>query len=144
MDIDINKVNGLVRQLEGVTSRAKTVIDSAKKGQWPYAGLNHAQRIFCAMLASQGSDLAIEAGKKLGLSIGQDEEQTRLARVETFVRESARFIDTDPDSNATARIAAVSALAEAAADLVARAERVLEQDESLSGQPIRHGALWDK
>ena len=144
MDIDINKVNGLVRQLEGVTSRAKTVIDSAKKAQWPYAGLNHAQRIFCALLASQASDLAIETGKKLGLSIGQDEEQTRLARVETFVRESARFIDTDPDSNATARIAAVGALCQAATELVARAERVLEQDESLSGQPIRHGALWDK
>lgn len=144
MDIDINKVNALVRILEQVTSRAKTVIDKAKKAPWPYTGLNHAQRIFCAMLASSGSDLAIEAGKKLGLSIGQDEEATRQSRVETFVRESARFIDTDPDSNATARIAAVSALAEAAADLVARAERVLEQDESLSGQPIRHGALWDK
>lgn len=144
MDIDISKVNGQVSRLVDVTTRAQTVIDSAKNGQWPYSGLNQTTRIFCALLATQARDLAIETARKLGIALGEDDDAARKSKVETFLKESARFIATDPDSNATARIAAVDALLQTSVELVARAERVLEQDESLSGQPIRHGALWDK
>jgi len=141
---EMAKIDGCIAQALRVNARAQAVITNAQSKNWPYSSVSHSTKIFCAILAAQARDLAERATKQVGLELKEAQADDRAATIETFLGESAALTGTDFSSMATARLAAQDALTKLACDLVARAERVLEGDETLSGQEIVHGALYDK
>lgn len=144
MNIDLSKIDGRLQQAVGITARAREVIANAQSKNWPYTNLPHSTRIFVAILAAQARDMAERAAKQVGLEIKNASADDRAATIEKFFTDSAAHVDTDVVSMADARVAAQAALIETAFELVARAERVIRGDETLSGRAITHGALWDK
>ncbi|MDZ4833853.1 MAG: hypothetical protein SGJ27_08745 [Candidatus Melainabacteria bacterium] len=144
MNNEIAKIDGCVTQALRVVARAEAVIANAQSHDFPYAGLNHATRIFCAILATQARELAERATRQVGLVLKDAQDEDRAATVEAFFNDSAAHVDTDVSSMATARLAAQKAFTKMAVDLVGRAELVLEQEQTLDGRQITHGALWYK
>jgi len=143
MNIDTARIDGRVRQAVSVTERAAAVIANAQSQKWPYSSVSHPVRIFSAIIATQARELAERATKQVGLDITSAAEG-RAETVAKFFTDSAEHVGTHVEAMASARMAALDALVAMASDTVARAERVLEGDETLSGRPIAHGALWDK
>jgi len=144
MDIDFGRIDSQLNQLRNVAERAETVIKNSQSFAFPYTALNHAHRIFCAILAAQAKELAERAAKQVGLELKASESEDRQSVIAKFLSESAEWTGTDSDSMTVARVNAQESLLKVAQDMVARAERVLERDETMSGQPISHGPLWDK
>lgn len=144
MNIDIRAVDERVRQSQALAVRIEAVIRNAQSKQFPYSGLDHPTRIFAAILAAQGRELVERGLKQVGLDAKDAESAERSDKVVAFIAESAQFTGTDSQSMGTARVAAMNTLFSLALDMVARAERVLEQEESIDGREIRHGALWHK
>lgn len=143
MDLDIQRIQQQHQRMLAIVERAQTTIKNAQKMGFPYQGLNDTQRTFIAILAAQGRDVACAACKQLGLELKSD-IAFDPAVVEEFFRESAALVGTSASCMEGARINAIDALLETATGLVARAERVLEQDETMRGEPIVHGELWYK
>ncbi len=141
---EIAKIDGFVAQARRVLARAQEVIANAQSKEFPYSSVNHSTRIFCAILAAQARELAERATKQVGIVLADGEGEDRAAVVEAFLADSAAHVGTDVESMTTARLGAQEALTKLACDLVARAERVLEGDETIAGQEIVHGALWYK
>ncbi len=144
MNIDINAIGERVRQSGSIIARVEEVIRNAQSKQFPYQGLDHPTRIYGAILAAQARDLVQDGLKQVGLELKTAKNEDRDDKVTAFIAESAQFTGTDAQSMGTARVAAMNVLFGLALDLVARAERVLEQTESLDGREIRRGPLWDK
>lgn len=144
MNTEMAKIDGCISQALRVNARAQAVIANAQSKSWPYSSLSHPIRIFSAILAAQARDLAERATKQVGLELKNAQADDRATAVEQFLSESAALTGTDFVSMATARLAAQDALTKLAGDLVARAERVLEGDETLDGREIVHGELYDK
>jgi hypothetical protein len=141
---EITQIDGRIQQAVRVTERAATVIANAQSQKWPFASINHATRIFCAILAAQARELAERATKQVGVDLKDAGAENRAATIEKFFADSAAHVDTSYESMVAARVAAQNTLVTMALDLVARAERVLEGDEDLNGREIVHGALWYK
>ncbi|MBZ0185368.1 MAG: hypothetical protein K8F91_03875 [Candidatus Obscuribacterales bacterium] len=144
MNIDLNRIQGQLRLLQSIVERAQTVIKSSQSRAFPYQGLNDTQRIFCAILAAQARDLANSGAKQFGVTLCQYDPETLSAAVTKFFSDSADHVGTDPVCMEGARMAAGDALIKTASELVARSERVLEHDETIGGQRLVKGPLWDK
>lgn len=144
MDIEIAKIDGCIAQATRAVARAEAVIANAQSKQFPYAGIDHSTRIFCAILAAQARELAERATKQVGLVLKDAKSDDRAATIEAFFSDSAAHVDTSIAAMSTARLAAQDALTKMACDLVGRAERVLEGDETVDGREITHGSLWYK
>ncbi len=143
-NIEIAKIDGGIAQAVRVVARADAVIANAQSKKFPYSGLDHSTRIFCAILAAQARELAERATKQVGLTLKDAQSDDRAAAIEAFFSDSAAHVDTNFVAMATARIAAQDALTKMAIDIVNRAELVLDGEQTIDGREIVHGDLWYK
>lgn len=144
MNLDMSRIKSQLRVLQSILDRAQSVIKNSQSRNFPYQGLNDSLRIFCAILAANARDLATAAPKQYGVALNAAGSESLADDIARFFAESAEHVGTDESSMAVARLAAVDALISTASDLVSRAERVLEQDESIGGQPLAKSPLWYK
>ncbi len=145
MDLGIQDIENLKQRLLNLRSRAEQAIaNSQNQNDFPYVTLNHAQRIFAAVLAAQVRDTAQAACKHLGLELNTTPAAEQMEKIATFFSQSASWIGTTPSAMESGRISAVEALIDWATQLIGRAERVLEKDETMSGQRLIHSELWEK
>ncbi|MBX9694066.1 MAG: hypothetical protein K2Z81_16905 [Cyanobacteria bacterium] len=143
MSVDLRSSNAKIDRASAILTRARSVIANSQSKSWPYDVLNHETRIYCAILAAQARDLALRALSQLGLK-AETPVEAREEQAAQFVSASADYVSTDPISMLSARVAALSVLVEMAHDLIAKAERVLEGNETVGGAAIVHTDLSEK
>jgi hypothetical protein len=159
MDLDTRRILAQFSRLARLRACSAEAIANAQKMGWPYAGLNDTQRLFVALLSAEVRDTAMGAFRQFGVGSVENAPQTRgreieaflaldidaqMAEIAGFYAESAEFTGTTAELMAAGRLAAVDAIIASATEMMDRAVRVLEQDETVSGRAISHGPLWYK
>lgn len=151
MDLDKNKIAGILRQARYVLERADSVVKDSQSQLYPLHTLNDAQRIFAASIASQAKLLAGTALEQAGLrdvsdiaSIDARLSGDVIAGIEEFMSQGAQFLGTHPELFCSARMNVSQRLLSSAIEFVNRAAAVLEQSESISGVTIGRRGLWNK
>ncbi len=153
MDLDKDRISGIVRQARYVFERADLAVKESQSKQFPHHNLNDAQRIFAATIATQSKQLAGTALELIGLHAASNVASIDALvaagdytpGIETFMTEAAKFLGTHAELLFSARVNAGQLLLRTAVEVLNRATGVLEQSESISGVQVgRGGGLWKK
>lgn len=147
MHIDRNKVEQTRQTLLGTIRRAQNiVINSRRYRQFP-TNSTEATILFAQALARGACALVSSACNEVGLSehsLDRPVSDELLQSLEWQVGKQAQDLGQRESDIEAIRFAAACALNHAASKLAERAERCLEGKETVNGQPIHRGPLYDK
>lgn len=132
MNREFSQIEGFLSRTSEVRLRASEVIAKAQTASHPYCILDDPVRIYAAILASQARDLAERAAKQVGIT-DKVADADRVDTVYNFFADSAAHIGTKPFQMQAARLAALRVLVDMSEELIARAQRVIESDETIDG-----------
>jgi hypothetical protein len=147
MHIDRTKLETTRQTLLATIRRAQDiVINGGRYREFPNSCSEGTIR-FAQTLARSACTLVSNACNEVGLSeysLDKPVSDDLLQSLEWQVGKQAQDLGQPESDIENTRFAAARALADAATELVERAERCLEGKETLAGQPIRRGPLYDK
>lgn len=130
MNIDINRVDSLHARIKELMVRATTVIANAQKQRPPFDSLSDSERLFCGFIAHEAKQILAAAATKAGLK----QESTEQSEVESFFHSAGQFLGTHPEMVEAAYLNGAELLTDTAAELIDRAERVLNGQGSISSK----------
>jgi len=147
MHIDRSKIEQFRSTLAATRKRARDLaanIDEYR--QFPHSA-GEATILFALALARSAMTLVGDACNPTGFvkyNLDGPVEDAFLQSLEWLVGRKAQESGAPEDRILEAHFASLTALNGAACDLINRAIRVLEGDETLDGREIKHGPLYDK
>ena len=147
MHIDRSKIEQFRTTLAATLKRAREIIaNSAEYRQFPHSA-DEATILFAQALARAAASLVKEACNPIGLTdyaLDKPVADALLQSLEWHVGRKAQESGVSPSLILEAQFASVVALNGTANELVNRAVRVLEGDETLDGREIKHSPLYEK